>query len=477
MLWWTLRKLRSSDPAARAAGARRFGNSKERQAVPELLRLLEDESLPVRYAAAEALGKIGHSSAAEPLAKALSNAPRSVKHRGSQTRRENGGYDYEIFARALVGLGPAACDPLFEVLGSEDREARRWAVVALGLIRDPRAVNPLAERLDDARSEVRKAAVQALKGIGGPPVAERLTKALGHRDPETRRAAAEALGVLRSTDAGAALASAVRDPDEGVQLAALDALTKIGGVHALEAMRMALETGRRAVRDAAAAALRSEAFQKAGPEERAAVAVLRGDIQAALCQGEAAVGPLAEALESRDPGRRLQAARALGQLRSQRAVPNLLRALRDSDAQVQEEAARALTDIGSPALPGLKEAIASYDAGVQRLAATAIGAIGDPTASPALADAIAANRAVTPSYPEQELAARAAASALVALLTASPASFRLQDLEYIQKVPDVYRASPAEGDQPLPSLEIKVDCANIREMARLELTRRRTSGS
>lgn len=78
----------------------------------------------------------------------------------------------------------------------------------------------------------------------------------------------------------------------------------------------------------------------------------------ALIGGEDAERLLIEHLTDEDEATRCAAALALGQLRSETAIPHLLAALRDASGWMRDSAADALVMIGDPALPGLVDAMA-----------------------------------------------------------------------------------------------------------------------
>jgi HEAT repeat protein len=208
------------------------------------------------------------------------------------------------------------------------------------------------------------------------------------------------------------------------------ALATIGGVRAAVGLRSALESERKAARDAAAAALKSMHIEPAAPEDRATIAVLAGDFETALREGDAAVQALIQALASKDPRRRVQASESLVKLGSEKSVQPLLRELSHHEPEVRDAAARTLASIGAPALKALLDALA------------------------------------VPAPAGQLLASRAAAGALEQLLRAHAAVIPQDDLRQIADFPDPV-AVKDDG-----RAEIAADCTAIRAVARQELLRR-----
>jgi HEAT repeat protein len=94
--------------------------------------------------------------------------------------------------------------------------------------------------------------------------------------------------------------------------------------------------------------------------------------------GAPAVPGLLAALRDADWNARLAAAEALGEIGDAAAVPGLLAALRDASLYVREAAAKALGEIGAPAVPGLLAALRDADWNARLAAAEALGEIGAP---------------------------------------------------------------------------------------------------
>src|SRR5579862_9329024 len=90
-----------------------------------------------------------------------------------------------------------------------------------------------------------------------------------------------------------------------------------------------------------------------------------------------AVPALMEALKDSDTDVRRSAAEALGKIGGTHAVPTLIKALKDNNPFVHGRAAEALGKIGADAVPALIKALKDSDASVRWGAAEALGKIGD----------------------------------------------------------------------------------------------------
>lgn len=149
-----LKRLQGTDVAIRVEAAREMGDLGEhaKAAVPALVEALGDPAAPIRKAAAAALGSIGAPAAVPALTKTLRDADAKVRWQA---------------AEALGQIGPkasAAVPELVKVLQGKDVSIRSVAADALGAIGwDARAAIPtLKEALKDPELGVRLTAATAL---------------------------------------------------------------------------------------------------------------------------------------------------------------------------------------------------------------------------------------------------------------------------------------------------------------------------
>ena len=177
------------------------------QVLETLFELLQDTDSQVRYAAAEALGRIGSTRAV-----------------------------------------PALC----AALGDADHEVRMGAVLALRALRDWRAVEPLVATLRDPDEWVGDAAAEALGQLGDPRAVPGLIAALD--GPWMRRySATVALGELGDPRAAEALIGVLRD-DYWLATFAIEGLERMGQA-AVPALTAALDHPHGRVRARAALTL------------------------------------------------------------------------------------------------------------------------------------------------------------------------------------------------------------------------------
>ncbi|MBE3132392.1 MAG: HEAT repeat domain-containing protein, partial [Acidobacteria bacterium] len=362
---------------------------------------------------------------------------------------------------------------------------------ALGTIGGPEAVPPLATALRDDRSHLRQAAAKALAAIGGDEARGTLLAALGHKDPATRASVAQALATLADTRAVSALAAALGDREKAVRESAVAALGALGSSDAIEALLAAFEGQDRDVRQIAAAVLRERPWSPANPRQRAIRAVLLGEFGAALAEGAAATGPLLIALQDKDGRARSQAAEALGAIGDPRAVGPLVDALADHDDQVRTAAAQALARLGPAAAPAVIEALGARSGPVRAAASEILARIGEERAiAPLLSELAtvrtghgAARRPMAAHHgvevallgqDEDVVQVRRTAETLRTLLTHAAARVPVPDLERAAGLRDLVEAisrDPRGGSAPV--LAEEVSCADVRELARQELARRR----
>jgi HEAT repeat protein len=133
-----------------------------------------------------------------------------------------------------IGAGPEIITRMVTILREGSLQARRAAILALGLLESPLAYEALLNALEDDDVQVRQSAIAALGELGERRAVPAMTTRLRH-DPEAgvRTEAAYRLGMLGDESVLPVLrAAAVEDPSEQVRRwaqRAIEALSSLAG--------------------------------------------------------------------------------------------------------------------------------------------------------------------------------------------------------------------------------------------------------
>jgi HEAT repeat protein len=202
-----LNSLKDREDEVRIAACLSLGLFKDPGTFDEITNvLLDDPKIEVRQAAANALGNTQHPKAVPYLLEALHDSYWWYE-------RESAAGD---LLKAIEKMGSAAVDPLIEALQDKEGAVRKFAVILLGKIKDPRAMEPLAMAQYDLYHEVGSASAEALAGFGAPAI-PLLTEALSHPEMWIRIHAVRALGQMKESQAVSLLLNMLHDPEREVK--------------------------------------------------------------------------------------------------------------------------------------------------------------------------------------------------------------------------------------------------------------------
>ncbi len=409
--------LRDKSVPVRVAAAAAVGELKSRQGVPVLLAAINDAAPEVQGAILQALKRIGHSEAKEPLVEVLLKgeltaqgvAAHALNALGWEPRTPEEELHYYVAIGELeraAALGPAA-DPLLarllrsgsypqrvaaaNVLGGRSSEAalrglvaalkdgealvRTAAAEALAQQQNPEAIDGLLTSLRDRTPQVRAAAAEALGQLGGDRVSEALLQALSDSSWEVRAAVLEALGRLRDPKSLTAVAARLGDPDPEVRQAAADAVAALGDERGMEALLPHLVDLHAGVRQAILRALNQLSPQW---ERSAAAQQMIPQLQTATRHDDSGVQSAAVSLLKQITGLTAtefsQTTQSLAQRRAL-AAEMLSALLQDGDPVVRLAAVEALARARLAAGVGaLQQALGDADAWVQLAAGEALAA-------------------------------------------------------------------------------------------------------
>jgi len=183
--------------------------------------LLKDPDWAVRREAVVTLGEMGDERCVEPLVRALQDGDWQVR---------------EAAVEAIGQVGSPAVDSVLRLLRSWDH--RKYAIRALGKIKDERVLDPLVAQLRN--DEFYEDATEALVDLG-PPAVPRLVEALRDKDENIRKQAVIALGRIQDSSAIDPLIEKLSDKDWFTRLTAAAALEKIGDERGREAIKPLLK--------------------------------------------------------------------------------------------------------------------------------------------------------------------------------------------------------------------------------------------
>jgi len=179
-------------------------------------RLLEDEWMPVRFAAAVAIGDLQYSIARTSISRAL------------------GDRDANVVIAASYAMGRLGDTEYFEVirkmLDSDDQTVRANAALLLGKTGDPSAINLLkrAQQSSDSSAKVRFQALEARAQLGDEQVLRKLWAIVYSGFSDDKILGVRAMGALGTQTARDILVTKLDDDILEVRLAVAEQLGKLG---------------------------------------------------------------------------------------------------------------------------------------------------------------------------------------------------------------------------------------------------------
>ena len=389
-----LRQLDDKDKQVRDQAANQLRQI-SLHSVPDLINALKHNDSRVRGNAAQTLGEVGPAAkdAVPSLIDALHDTNDSVS-RSALEALENMGLEAGFASRIFASL-----------LGHKDDVLRFQATSALRDI-GAEAVPYLMDSLKSPSLLARRAAAETLSKLGSTAreAVPNLIETLQDTDSEIRWLSADALGRIgpKSRAAIPFLINAMGDENEGVRGLAVEALTRIGP-ESVPQLIEALYS-----KNLSVAAIAIDALREFGSKAKPAIPnlmelLLRNDsedIRTRAARALGSVGPEAVpflVIALKDANAEVRGCAAYGFYEmgegAKIAIPELAQALRDSNPEVRRRVAAAFRQIGpagSAAVPDLIAALKDSDEDVRQASAYAFEKIGieAKAAIPALIDAL-----------------------------------------------------------------------------------------
>ena len=360
-----------------------------KEAIPNLKEALKNRYIAIRTNAATVLGKIGTKDTIPALIQAVYS-----KHSKNSAVRAS-------VEAALVEIGKDAVPGLIQALHNSDPNARPSVARALGKIYTPEALKAIKEyqqtliqALQGPNLYVRGIAIKALENIG--KAAPALIQALQDPDPYARQNAAKALAIIGegTEDTVSILIQALYDKNSYVRQSAAEGLAmigeevidtvpaliqvllaqdenageyaawvlgEIGSLDAIPALIQALQNKNEFV-DGGAVSEMTDMIRLGLQDPHPNVSASSGAALKSIGTPEALKAvkelqqSLIQALQGPNLYVRQRAAKALGLIKAEDAVPALIQTLQDPSLGIRWTAIVALKSINTPeALKALKE--------------------------------------------------------------------------------------------------------------------------
>ncbi len=220
-------KIASSDSRMREEAARELRDYPGLESLRLLKRMLSDESFDVIYAASRSIASIGSREAVAELISLLDSQNARLRNLA-----------IEIISR----IGPVAIFQVTQLLDHRDKDIRKFAVDILKMMNTPEAEDPLIQALFDDNINVAATAAEALGSIGTQRAVPTLIECLA-RDAWLQCAALKSLGELGGDEALTAILATSPDEEGLVLFCAVTALGTIGDSRGFDFLMTLLERG------------------------------------------------------------------------------------------------------------------------------------------------------------------------------------------------------------------------------------------
>lgn len=207
--------LADPNPQIRANAVEIVATTRDIRLMPKVQNLLADKIVPVRFAAAMAVGDLEYALARDGVGGLLNDLNPNVRIAASYAMFRLGGPEhYETLRRALDSqdqtvranaallLGKCgrqdAVESLYETLQRNDSSDKvvSQAMEAIAMLKDPRIYSPLWTRLISVYVEDRVSGIRGMVALGTPDAKNAVATMLDDPIPEVRLVAAEQLGKL-----------------------------------------------------------------------------------------------------------------------------------------------------------------------------------------------------------------------------------------------------------------------------------------
>ena len=185
----------------------------------EVQRLTKDELVPIRFAAAVAIGDTKYSAGKNDAAQLLKDNDESVRLAGN-------------YALVMLGGSKSYAQQIRAALTGSNQQARANAAFLLGKIGDKNALPLLYHAIQDEASDdrVRLNAIEAIARLGDEKIYQKLWAMLISAYADDRVFGIRAMGALRTSQARDSLLTMLKDDLPEVRLVAAEQLGNLGDI-------------------------------------------------------------------------------------------------------------------------------------------------------------------------------------------------------------------------------------------------------
>lgn len=261
----------------------------------------------------------------------------------------------KIVSQILVRLGAKAIPSLQEALKSTPFSTQEKVIFILEKIQDPISLALILEALKNDNYELQIRAANSLGRIKDTEATPHLLVALSDSDPDVRIAVVIALGKFRDPKTYLNITDLLDDAEINVRIAAAQTLGEIGAPETISYLVDALG-------DSFWWYVQSDAIKTL--------------MSVIASFGKAALDPLIEAMNAKEPTVRRYAIALLRPLKETRIIEALEMAFYDTNYDVAESALGALLEFGEDAIPILEKALSSPNQWIREKSVWGLGEIG-----------------------------------------------------------------------------------------------------
>lgn len=208
--------LADADPQIRANAIEVVASTRELELMPHVQELLADKVVPVRFAAAVAIGDLAYAPAKDQVGLLLNDPNPNVQLAA-------------FYAISKLGQ-PELHQEICKAVAGDDQTVRANAALLLGKSGNKDGIRFLYWTLqrDDSSDKVVLQAAEAIAMLGDPRIYRKLWTGLISKYADDRVMAIRAMGALGTDEAASAIITMLDDPIPEVRLAAAEQLGKLG---------------------------------------------------------------------------------------------------------------------------------------------------------------------------------------------------------------------------------------------------------